>query len=295
MRPPLDRTLLGLGRPSPRLPRTALPVRGRIVMAALVHAAIGVLLLALPTPRSTEPAAGTTAAVTARDDVAEPRMVFVAPPRVERGGGGGGGGNRQPGPIPRAQAPGNDLVTMPVTSTRVPAAVESEERAQHVLLDTKPLASGAFFLAGLPEAGPAQHTDDLDAQGPGSGGGFGTGDGSGVGSGTGPGAGPGTGGGTGGGVYKPGGTVSAPVLLAQVRPTYTDEALTNRIQGTVELELIVRSNGEPDAIRVVRSLDRGGLDVEAIRAVRQWRFRPGHVAGEPVDVLVTVVVNFSIH
>jgi protein TonB len=99
----------------------------------------------------------------------------------------------------------------------------------------------------------------------------------------------------GGGAYRPGGAVSNPVLLTQVRPTYTDEALRNRIQGSVELELIVRQNGEPDAIRVVRSLDRGGLDVEAVRAVRQWRFRPGRIGDTPVDVLVTIIVNFSMH
>jgi protein TonB len=83
-------------------------------------------------------------------------------------------------------------------------------------------------------------------------------------------------------------------VLTQVRPTYTDEALRTRIQGPVTLELIVRENGMPDAIRVVNSLDPGGLDVEAVRAVRQWRFTPGRIGGTPVDVLVTVIVNFHL-
>lgn len=81
-------------------------------------------------------------------------------------------------------------------------------------------------------------------------------------------------------------------LAAHARPTA--EAPANRVQGSVELELVVRQNGEPDAIRVVRSLDPGGLDLEAVRAVRQWRFRPGHIIGMPVDVLVTVLVSFSV-
>ena len=173
-----------------------------------------------------------------------------------------------------------------------PTAPALPPEAQQLLLDAKPLVSGTMFLAGLPDAGPPRSSG---ARGSGSGGGFGEGEGSGIGSGSGPGAGPGTGGGAGGGVYRPGGAVSAPVLLIQVRPTYTEEALRNRIQGAVLLELIVRQNGVPDAIRVVRSLDPGGLDVEAVHAVRQWRFRPGRIDDTPVDVLVTVIVNFSVH
>jgi protein TonB len=162
---------------------------------------------------------------------------------------------------------------------------------QQVALDARALASGTAFLAGYPDAGPPVYSD---ARGSGSGTGFGEGDGSGVGSGIGPGAGPGTGGGAGGGPYRVGGAVSPPTVLTQVRPPYTEEALQARIQGPVVLELIVRANGAPDAIRVVGSLDPGGLDVEAVQAVRQWRFTPGRLDGTPVDVLVTVIVNFHL-
>jgi TonB family protein len=84
-------------------------------------------------------------------------------------------------------------------------------------------------------------------------------------------------------------------VITQVRPSYTEGALQTRLQGPVTLELIVRENGVPDTIRVVRSLDPGGLDVEAVHAVRQWRFRPGHIDGTPVDVLVTIIVNFHLY
>jgi len=96
-------------------------------------------------------------------------------------------------------------------------------------------------------------------------------------------------------VYRSGGGVTSPTLLSQVRPSYTSDALHNRIQGSVVLELIVRRNGVPSDIRIVRSLDPGGLDEQAIAAVRQWRFNPGRLAGTPVDVLATVVLDFSIH
>jgi TonB family protein len=158
------------------------------------------------------------------------------------------------------------------------------------VLDAKPLASGSFDQIGLPTAAMLSGT----STGAGSGGGVGTGIGTGVGSGRGPGLGPGTGGGTGGGVYRPGGSVSAPRVIKEVKPTYTAEAFRNIIQGTVVLEVIVTSDGCPSQIRVVRSLDRGGLDDEAVSAVAQWRFDPGRLAGAPVDVLVTIMVDFAI-
>jgi protein TonB len=74
-------------------------------------------------------------------------------------------------------------------------------------------------------------------------------------------------------VYRPGGAVSAPHLIKEVKPRYTPEGLRQMIAGTVVLEAIVRSDGCPSQIRVVRSLDRG-LDEEAMSAVAQWRFEP---------------------
>jgi outer membrane biosynthesis protein TonB len=40
-------------------------------------------------------------------------------------------------------------------------------------------------------------------------------------------------------------------------------------------------------------MDRG-LDEEAVAAAAQWRFEPGHLAGAPVDVLVVILIDFSI-
>ena len=85
---------------------------------------------------------------------------------------------------------------------------------------------------------------------------------------------------------------SAPDQTSQAR--LTNEALRNGIQGTVVLEAIVTGDGWPSQIRVVRSLDRGGLDEKAMAAVAQWRFEPGRLAGAPVDVLVTIMVDFWI-
>ena len=120
------------------------------------------------------------------------------------------------------------------------------------------------------------------------------GTGTGVGSGRGPGMGPGSGGGTGGGVYRIGGGVTPPEVVTQAKPTYTAEALRAKIQGSVLLEVIVQRDGTPGRVQVVRSLDAGGLDVRAIEAVREWRFKPGRLGDTPVDVLVTIIMDFSV-
>jgi protein TonB len=123
---------------------------------------------------------------------------------------------------------------------------------------------------------------------------LGDGVGTGIGSGRGPGLGPGSGGGTGGDLYRPGSGVIPPTLLREVKPTYTVEALRAKIQGSVLLEVVVQRDGTPRDIRVFRSLDPKGLDLEAVRAVERWRFSPGRLNGVPVDVLVTIALDFSI-
>ena len=219
------------------------------------------------------------------------RIVFL-PSQGPGGGGGGGGGNRQPAPIRRAERIGHDRRTLPVARRlgTTGQLIDVPAPAQQLLLDARPLGSGVMEQIGALEGGVGFGT----SQGPGSGGGVGDGVGTGVGSGRGSGLGPGSGGGTGGGVYRAGGLVTPPTILLQVRPSYTDEALRRKIQGSVILEVIVRSDGQPADIRVTRSLDPGGLDQEAIRAVQQWRFNPGRLSGTAVDVLVTVVLDFSI-
>lgn len=87
--------------------------------------------------------------------------------------------------------------------------------------------------------------------------------------------------------------MSVPRVIVEVKPTYTNEALQHKIQGTVVLELVVTREGRPSQIRVTRSLDEG-LDQQAVDAAAQWRFDPGRLAGTPVDVLVTVMLDFYV-
>lgn len=279
-----------LARHAPRMPQrdSVLAWMSPLAVSATIHAITIVALVAVVLAEKTLPAAPTAARESSRMRAA--RIVFL--PSRGPGGGGGGGGNRQPAPIRRAERVGTDRLTIPVARplASVGRLVDVPAPAQQIVLDAKPLAFGLTEQIGALEGGVGFGT----SQGPGSGGGVGDGVGTGIGSGRGPGIGPGEGGGTGGGIYRPGGAVTPPTILSQVRPSYTNDALRNKIQGTVVLEVIVRRDGIPSDIRIVRSLDRHGLDEQAIAAVQQWRFNPGRLAGTPVDVLVTVLLDFSI-
>jgi protein TonB len=84
-------------------------------------------------------------------------------------------------------------------------------------------------------------------------------------------------------------------LIREVKPGYTSDAMRARIQGTVRLQAIVAADGSVSAARVVRSLDdRFGLDQEAVKTVKQWRFLPGTLAGRPVPVLIEIELTFTL-
>jgi protein TonB len=68
-----------------------------------------------------------------------------------------------------------------------------------------------------------------------------------------------------------------------------------RLQGVVVLNCVVQPDGTCSDIRVARSLDAVfGLDQQAIASAREWRFRPGTRMGQPVPVLVTLEIAFTI-
>jgi tol-pal system protein YbgF len=94
-------------------------------------------------------------------------------------------------------------------------------------------------------------------------------------------------------VYKPGNGVSMPTLVAEVKPQYTAEARSAKIQGTVIVDCVVLTDGAVGDCRVVRSLDPG-LDQQAITSAQQWRFKPGMKEGRPVATRVQIELSFSI-
>ena len=97
------------------------------------------------------------------------------------------------------------------------------------------------------------------------------------------------------GVERPGGAVTWPTVVHEQKPQYTSDAMRAKIQGTVVLEAIVEMDGTTADIRIIKSLDPFcGLDDEAVKAARQWRFRPSTRGGEPVRTIVRLELQFTL-
>lgn len=87
--------------------------------------------------------------------------------------------------------------------------------------------------------------------------------------------------------------VTSPRLKSKVEPEYSEKARKARVEGVVMLSVEIWPDGRPHNIRVVRSLGLG-LDEEAVKAIRQWRFYPGTLEGQPVRVQAQIEVSFRL-
>jgi TonB family protein len=87
--------------------------------------------------------------------------------------------------------------------------------------------------------------------------------------------------------------VTLPKVISEVKPRYTPEAMQARIQGTLMMTAVVRTDGTPGDITITKSLDTAyGLDKQAVDALSQWRFESGRKDGKPVPVRVTIEMRF---
>ena len=214
----------------------------------------------------------------------EPKMM----PKKDLSGGGGGGGSKAPTPVSQGKLP------KPAPKQFVPPMIAVVEHPK-IAIDPTIIAPPD---ANLPQINADNFGDPLSkyhlpSNGTGSGAGMGSGSGGGVGSGRGGGYGAGSGGGVGGGAFKIGGGVSAPKVIFQVEPEYSEDARKAKFQGTVVIALVVDEKGNPREIRVVRPLGMG-LDQKAIEAVEKWRFRPGQKDGKAVPTQATIEVSFRL-
>jgi periplasmic protein TonB len=202
------------------------------------------------------------------------RVVFLEQP----GPAGGGGGSPTPAPpkkveIPHQKHPEPVPVPTPVPPPPTPVLTAPVETNMTDMLQASGVSSVSLASYG------------------------GGGQGTGVGSGKGSGVGPGSGGGFGGGAYRGGNGILPPSLLKQVEPKYTSDAMRAKIQGDCYLDVVVLANGTVGDVRVAKSLDdKFGLDQEAIKAARQWLFRPAtDPSGHPVNYIVTLILSFRLH
>jgi len=210
------------------------------------------------------------------------QLVFLPIPGP--GGGGGGGGDPKPEPPRKAQVEQKkEAISVPAPKPADITPKLEEPPPVEINIPFKPMSSAEMTLPGV--ISPSAPTT----------GGAGAGPGTGAGSGQGSGLGPGYGGGFGGGAYRPGSGVTLPTVLREVKPAYTADAMRAKVQGSVWLECIVMPDGSVGDVKVTRSLDPiFGLDQEAIKAAKMWKFRPGMRQSEPVPVIITIELTFTL-
>ena len=86
--------------------------------------------------------------------------------------------------------------------------------------------------------------------------------------------------------------VSQGLLIKQVRPVYPDQARYARIQGSVKLNAIISKTGDIVDLEVLDGPIE--LVVSAVNAVRQWKYQPYVLNGEPVEVVTQITVNYTL-
>jgi protein TonB len=214
----------------------------------------------------------------------ESEIVLSAPPPVlppSAISAGGGGGHAGPTPVtqgapPKAAAEQLMPVEQPPVVQPKLAVEPTVVMQQDLKMAPSPLPH--FGVANSPLVGAS----------------LGNGHGTGIGAGYGAGVGPGIGGNIGGGIKRIGGGVSAPEIVFQPEPEFSEEARKSKVSGNVLVYLQVDEQGRPMHVRVLRGLGMG-LDEKALEAVRQYRFKPAMENGHPVAVEMNVDVNFNIY
>jgi TonB family protein len=79
-------------------------------------------------------------------------------------------------------------------------------------------------------------------------------------------------------------------------PRYTAAAMRAKVQGSVEIEIVVGTDGTVERARVTRSLDREhGLDEQALEAARSSRFEPIRLNGQPVETWMRLTLDFKLY
>jgi TonB family protein len=91
-----------------------------------------------------------------------------------------------------------------------------------------------------------------------------------------------------------GGNIRAPMKLNEVLPVYPDSMREEGREGVVVMDGVIGRDGTVTSVRVLSAQVHPDFAIAAVEAVRQWRFSPTLLNGKPVEVVMTVSVNFSL-
>ena len=87
--------------------------------------------------------------------------------------------------------------------------------------------------------------------------------------------------------------VSPAMVVRELKPQYTIEAIRRKVQGTLILRGTVNQRGVVRDIHVVRSIEPS-LDAEAQKAFALWQYLPATRRGEAVEMVVSVEMRFTL-
>jgi len=93
-------------------------------------------------------------------------------------------------------------------------------------------------------------------------------------------------------VVRIGGQIKEPKKIRDVKPVYPDLAVQSRVSALVILEAEVDVRGYVRAAKVLRGHPL--FDEAAMEAVKQWRYQPLLLNGEPTGFVLTVTINFNL-
>jgi protein TonB len=82
------------------------------------------------------------------------------------------------------------------------------------------------------------------------------------------------------------------MLIAPIRPVYPVIGKAAHVEGTVVVEAVISREGTIESLRVVSGPQM--LQSAALDAIREARYRPFRLNGEPTEVQTTITVNFRL-
>jgi TonB family protein len=86
--------------------------------------------------------------------------------------------------------------------------------------------------------------------------------------------------------------VSTALLIKKVQPQYPSNAMQSRVQGQVVLQARIDKEGNVEDLTLISGDPL--LAPAALEAVKQWKYKPYLLNGQPVKVETQVVVNFTL-
>jgi protein TonB len=93
-------------------------------------------------------------------------------------------------------------------------------------------------------------------------------------------------------VVRIGGQIAQPKIIRKVEPVYPELAKTSRVSAILILEAEVDTRGYVKAVKVLRGHPL--FDDAALEAVKQWRYQPLLLNGEPTGFILTVTMTFNL-